>query len=49
MLTSCLAFLYSNKLPVTQNELLIATRRDPKLSQVVRFTKYGPPSDVGIE
>ena len=38
-----------DKLPVTQNELQIATRRDPKLSQVVSFTKCGSPSDVGIE
>ena len=38
-----------DRLPVTENELRIATRRDPVLSQVVRFTKYGWPSDVGIE
>ena len=38
-----------DRLPVIQNELQIATRRDPILSQVVRFTKYGWPSDVGIE
>ena len=38
-----------DRLPVTQNELRIAIRRDPILSQVVRFTKYGWPSDVGIE
>ena len=38
-----------DRLPVIQNELQIATRRDPILSQVVSFTKYGCPSDVRIE